>query len=648
MKIKTAIWILFLWLCAAGPAQAQAVDFGAKPRVLELDPEAKMVSTALVAIRVANPGRAKVELIALKSNLGQLTHPTRKGNATWVATFTPPNLRFPTVALLRADLKIDGRPVRRWLILAVAIRLKIPVATKGAVEVTLSVGSREFGAPAPKKHQRSISIPVVIPPGAGNYTITRITEQGVTSAETRRFSLPPFPRLVVVGPKSPVAGSTIRVDVFHVSAKGKRYTYNVPLLVNCPVGQVVKMRGLRSAQSFWIRLSGTTGASQVRVADKQEPRIAAVHAFNVELSRTLKLSLTVSKRTLAMTTSKSARVLVRVTDLFGNAARTPTLKVTANGKPFSISRLSPGLWRGWLFAPSVRQPGDRILLRATAPRATAGTAVVKLLGDLAARLSIRLSAKTIMADGKRGVDVEILGVDRQGMPSRDRTLQVESNQGRMAYLHYVRAGLYRGRYIPDRNNTGGVAVVTASTYRAHRVSARVRLIPIPQNMLLSSVVGTFSDTRRAVGIQAGLRFEYAVYKGSPAVHIGLQALLAPHFGVGNKIETEEFAGFSAGATALVRLRIISLARFALDGVLDLGVLGIYASYKTLNPPAVDEHRRGRAAFTTSFAIEAGLRTLRQNEVFLQLRVRYLTASIADASTNNHVTLHVGVGYRFEL
>jgi hypothetical protein len=162
------------------------------------------------------------------------------------------------------------------------------------------------------------------------------------------------------------------------------------------------------------------------------------------------------------------------------------------------------------------------------------------------------------------------------------------------------------------------------------------------------VLGAFSDVARAVGLQAGLRFEYAVYRGPPAVHLGFQVLAAPHFGVGNRQEADAFAGFSAGVTALARLRLVRHGRFGLDVALDLGVLGVYASYKLLNPPAVDRHQRGQAAFTASAALEAGLRTLGQNEVFLQLRVRYLTVSFADASSDNHVTLFAGLGYRFEL
>lgn len=649
MRITSTLWVLLLWLAWASPVQARKVAFNAAPRKLVLDPSLNKIPTALVGVRVTKTGRSKVELVALKTNIGRLSKPQSKGKATWVAKFTPPDLRFPTVALLRADVKIDGKLERRWMSIPVSIKLKLPVATNGAVEVSISVENREFGPVTPKKHQRSITIPVIIPPGAGNYTISRITTAGVTSAETKRFSLPAFPRLVVVGPKSPAAGSTIRVDVFQVGAKGKQYTYNVPLMVDCTVGEIVKMRGRRSVQSFWIKLSGETGQSRIKVALKQEAKVAAVYAFKVELASTLKLKVSLSTETLAMASTKSVMVLVRVTDLFGNAASTPTLNVTANGKPLSVARLRPGTWRGWLYAPTVRQPRDRIVLRATAPRAQVGTAVVKLLGDIAVRLSItRVAPRAIMADGKAGVDVEIVAVDRRGMPPKDRTLKMESDHGRMAYLHHVRPGLFRGRFIPKRNTKGGVAVLTASTFRAHAVSARVRLIAIPQHMLLSTVLGTFSDTRRAVGIQAGLRFEYSVYKGPPAVHIGFQALLAPHFGVGNQTDADPFVGFSAGLTAMVRLRMVSLKRFGLDAVWDLGVFGVYSSYKRFNPPAVDDRQGGRAAFTTAIAIEIGLRTLRQNEVFLQLRLRYLTASFEDASTDNHLTLFAGVGYRFEL
>jgi hypothetical protein len=643
--------ILFLLVDLAFPhvAGAQpAVQFSAKPDSLVQDPTAAKSPTALVGVKVKNFGRAKVELVGFTTNIGQLGKAKLLSRATWVATYTPPRLRFPTVALIRVDLKINGKLVRRWKTVQISIRLKLPIVTKGAVEVSISVGNREFGPITPKKYQKEIFIPVTIAPGAGNYTISRITEQGVTSAETKRFSLPAFPRIRVVGPSSPAAGSTIRLDVFHVGAKGKRYTYNVPLNVDCSVGTVVKVVGRRSVQTFWIKLSGKTGRSRIRVALKQDSKIAVVHGFKVELANTLKLAVTVSPKSLAMSMAKSVKVLVRVTDLYGNAADVPSMKLTGNGKPLSVARLESGLWRGWLYSPSKRQPRDRIVLRATAPRALAGTTEVKLIGEVAVKLSIRVTSKEIMADGMRGVNVEIKAVDRLGMPPRDKTLTVESSQGRLAYLHHVRPGLFRGRLIPRRNTKGGQFVVTASTYRAHAVSARVRLLPIPQNLQLSTVLGALSDGQRAVGIQAGLRFEHSVYQGVPVVHIGLQAMVGPHFGVGNVVEADEFVGFSAGLTGLVRMRLLNAGIFALDVVMDIGVIGIYASYKQYNPPVVDENGRGRVAFTTSIAVEAGIRTVRQNETFLQLRLRYLTAGLQDASTDNHMSIFVGVGYRFEL
>lgn len=648
MRIIQAIWILSLLVWGAAPVRAQSVAWRAKPATVVLDPSASKIATALVGVRVTGHGSAKVELVALKTNVGQLSKATSKGKATWVATFTPPNLRFPTVALMRADLKVNGKLVRRFLALPVSIKLQLPVVTKGAVEVSVSVENREFGPVTPKKKQVQISIPVIIPPGVGNYTISRITEKGVTSAQTKRFSLPTFPRMVAVGPKSAAAGTLMRVDVFHVGAKGKRYTYDVPLLIECTAGKIVKMRGRRSVQSFYIRLSGETGASRLKVFLRQENKVAVVHAFHVELARTRKLKLILSTIRLPMSSTKSVKVEVRVTDLFGNPAPTPTLSVTVNGRPLSVARLSPGLWRGWLYSPDRRQPGDRLRLLATAPRAQRASAEVALLGDLAVRLTMRLLQKSVMADGKRGVKVEIRGVDRRGMAPKDRTIKVESAHGHLEYLHRVRPGFFRGLFIPKRNTRGGVAVLSASTYRAQAVSARVRLIPIPQHMMLSVGLGVFSDVGRAVGVQAGIRYEYAVYRGPPSVHLGIGLLLGPHFGVGNVQDQDSFVGMSAGGVALARLRVVNRARFGLDVMLDVGVLGIYATYKRYNPPVVDDRQKGRAAFTTSLALEMGLRTLRRNEVFLQLQVRYLTAGYHDASTDNHITLMAGLGYRFAL
>ncbi|MFH2005288.1 MAG: hypothetical protein ABI333_01750 [bacterium] len=642
----------FVCLMLAGSearAAPPAVQLVVGPKPVVMDPTAKDLATATIGIRVAQPGAARIKLMRVATNIGALSPAKPLGKSAWEVVFTPPRLQFPMVALVHADLQIDGALVRRWIAIPVSIKLDLPVPSLGAVDVGISIAGADFGPVAVGRRRAEVPVPVVIPPGAESYTINRVDSNGSTKSETKRFQLPPFARMAVVGPPRPAAGSIIRLDVFLVGAQGKPYTYRVPVMVTCQAAELRKIVGQGSAQTIYLKALGQTGETTVRLHMKQEPAVAVVHRMHVEVAETRKLLLSVTPDRMAMHSGRVAKVQVKITDLFGNPSRVDSLQVTANGEPLAVARVSDGLWRGWLYAPRTRQPGDRFLVHARAPRAPLATAVVKLLGGKARRLTIRVNPKTVQADGRRVVNVEITAEDDMGMRPADRRIDVTSEQGKLLFLHHVRPGLFRGRIRLHRNGAGGWAKITASTYHAPAVSTKVKLLPIPQRFLLTPLLGIFSNVGRALGLQGGLRFEYAVYRGRPNVHLGLEALFAPHFAVrGVQQEQDEFWGVSAGLSALSRLRIVSAGRFCLDAVVGLGVLGLYVSSKQQNGSVIDTNRRGLAVFTISLGLELGLSTVGRNEVFLQLRAQYLTGSLEDAQSENHVTLLGGLGYRFSL
>jgi len=646
------IFLISAFLClmlASSTARAAppAVQLVVKPKPIVMDPNATKLATGSLAIRVLQPGAARIKLLRVSTNVGTLSKPKSLGKAAWKVVFTPPRLQFPTVALVHADLQINGALVRRWIAVPVSIKLELPVPTLGAVDVGIAIAGADFG-PVAAGRKKEVMVEVIVPAGTENYTINRIDKNGLTKSETKRFQLPPFARMRVVGPKRPSAGSMIRLDVFLVGAQGKQYTYAVPVMVSCQAAELKKIVGQGSAQIIYLKALGETGETNVRLHMKQEPKVAVTHRMHIEVANTRKLLLSVQPSSMKMHAGRVAKVQVRITDLFGNPSRVASLQVTVNGKSLSVGRIADGHWRGWLYAPRTRQPGDRFVVRARAPRARTATTVVALQGGLARRLTIRAKPKAVQADGKRVVNVEITAADELGMRAVDRRIDVKSEQGKLLFLHRVHLGLFRGRVRLYRSGSGGWAKITASTHRAHAVTAKVKLLPIPQRFLLTPMLGTFSNVQHAVGLQAGLRFEYAVYRGRPNVHLGFEALFAPHFAVSAEEEQDEFWGMSGGLSVLTRLRIVRAGRFCLDAVVGLGVLGLYVSSKQLNGSVVDTNRRGLAVFNISLGLELGLTTVGRNEVFLQLRGQYLTGSLEDARSENHVTLLGGLGYRFSL
>lgn len=638
------VCVLAGMVLGAQRAGAAAVTFQARPAQVT----AMSGKRVTAALRIAVSGGSRVRVSGMWANLGTVDKVRSLGAGVWAAKWTSPVMGFPTVVLLRADLLVEGRPERHWLTLPVSIRQDMEIqATKGE-NVQVMVMGHDYG-PVKARSTGPVRVQVVVPPWATTYSVMRTDAYDVTKSETRHFNLPAFKRMALVVPKSASAGDVVHVEVFQVSSRGQRYTYSNPLVLTCPGAAVEDIQDLKSVQRFTVRLGGQTGELTCTLFMKVEPKVVTRFTLDVDVSRRLALGLRVSRERFKMASAQSAKVEVTVADLFGNVSDTEKLEVTANGRPLAMSRVGAGVYRGWLYAPARRQPGDRVVVRAVAPGAKAVSRIVGLDGGPATRLVARIAPGEIMADGKASALLEVKATDRLGMPATDRTLRADSDQGKMAFLHRVRPGLFRGRFVPARRPQGGQAVLVVQTRRAPAVTVRLRLRRIPHRFMISPWAGGFFDLSRTAGATASLRFEWTAYRGKPSVFIGGAVLLSPHLstedGTGDLVDHR---GLSAGVVALGRFRVVSTRRVALDVGIDLGVLGVYSSYRERYDHLVQRNQAGTAAFTAAASLELGLATTGAQEVFLLVQARYLTGRFADAASRNSATVLGGLGYRFAL
>ena len=109
-----------LWgtVAAAAPARAQAVTFQITPKRLVADAGQKVKAQARIAITGGSGQVAK-----LWANVGTFGAVKPAGKGVFTATWTSPAMGFPTVAIVRADVKVGGRLVRRWLPLPVSVAM---------------------------------------------------------------------------------------------------------------------------------------------------------------------------------------------------------------------------------------------------------------------------------------------------------------------------------------------------------------------------------------------------------------------------------------------------------------------------------------------------------------------------------------------
>lgn len=162
------------------------------------------------------PARAALRVAASVGRLGPLRE-TATGEYTLI--YTPPDEKYPQVAIVAALSVADGA------FTAAPIRLAARVTVNGEGEpgarMTIAVDGREFPATTVGADGR-FSVPIVVPPG-GRATGVSVDKLGNHERHEIDLALPPFPHLLLgaVPPTLPADGSArAEVIAFAVDARG--------------------------------------------------------------------------------------------------------------------------------------------------------------------------------------------------------------------------------------------------------------------------------------------------------------------------------------------------------------------------------------------------------------------------------------------
>jgi hypothetical protein len=611
---------------------------------LEADPPA----SSRLQLTVTGRGAGETRLIRLASNLGAISAP-RRNSSGWEADFTPPDLEKPAVALIRAEVDRDGAREVHWVSVPISVRESMTFAAPAGSIVVVRLGSQEFGPAKAPSGQATLAVDVG--PGATSLTVVITPPRGeprITHQPLKRSS---FARIALAVPDRAVAGETVAIHAYVVDASGRPFTQDLPALrITASETTLVQHTGKRSAQRFLIRLPPQSGALTIKVAMPQETGVEAEIALDVSRARRVRLELEVDPPNLQVGSGQTALVTVRAKDAEGGPIDPEDLQVTAAGRPLAMSRVTEGEYRGFLYAPTGRGVSPRIALVARAQQTPEVRHFISIDGGPATELAIRVGQAQVLADGHTGVTFEVEARDRFGLPAAERELRTEVEHGTLDYLHRIRPGRFRGRFVPGRSTVAGRATIAVSTATVRPVTGEVRLLPVSQRWFLVPTVGMLSNLGRMLGPQVGLRAELAVFRRRPLVVLGLEGQLAvANAALGVDLPEHEAWGISGGLLFSTRIRAVAAGRFGLDVVLDLGVLGVGAwSHIRRNGDHVDPVSEAHAAFTVSAGLDAAVLTRNQSEVLLFARVRYLTASYDDGSMAQSAAFVLGIGYRFAL
>jgi hypothetical protein len=199
------------------PAGRASLTIAVSPTPLLVEPGA----SAEVRITVRDPaGRPARAPLRLGASVGKISAPVESAPGDYRATFTPPDEKFPQVAILAVLSVADGAFAVATCPLAARVTLNGEGEPGARMEVT--VDGRGFG-PVEVPSSGRFALPLVVPPG-GRAVGTSTDRMGNVTKREIDLQLPPFPRVLIaaVPPELPADGrARAQVVAFAVDARGR-------------------------------------------------------------------------------------------------------------------------------------------------------------------------------------------------------------------------------------------------------------------------------------------------------------------------------------------------------------------------------------------------------------------------------------------
>jgi hypothetical protein len=347
-----------LLVTPAGSAKVLPVEVALEPAgavqlQLSVSPDPLVLGrgvTAEVHVSVRDAaGRPTRAPLRIGTSIGKLTHVEETTPGEYRALFTPPEEKFPQVAIVAAVSVADGA------FAAVPLKLFARVTVNGEGEPGASMKLAIDGRDVPPEvigANGKFAIPLVVPPG-GRASAVATDKLGNQTRREIDLALPPFPRqlLAVVPPELPADGRAhAQVVAFAVDARGAPEVKRPPALsadrgtLSAPVQ--------RGPGLFSWTYTAPPGVASGVVAFKAGPAEATLKLhpappFHVEL---------VTPDEPLGAGSDKATVEVKVADEGGSPLSGAQLTATlAGGKVHSVSEKSGGRYAIALTPP--RDPG---------------------------------------------------------------------------------------------------------------------------------------------------------------------------------------------------------------------------------------------------------------------------------------------------
>lgn len=541
------------------PAPARALDVSAlewmvaAPRIVL--GETTAVEVKLTARR-ADGTPLDVAPPRLSTSTGSVGPPQRQAPGVWTATFTPPAVAFPHVAILFATIDTAATSAVGFIPLHLWGKGQTTVRTKPGSRVTVFIGNESFG-PVAADEDGAARVPIVVPPGPERAVARSIDAVGNESQKTIDLGVPPFNRLALL-PLDDVASADgageARLLAFVVDKKGQPL-YEARFAARASVGEVDPAPVGLSPGMFKLGYrpgKAPRGEARVDVSLAGDPGSVASATVRLLSGRPARARIDAPRTSLGADEPRAVVLDVRLFDPAGNAV--PAVAATVDVDVGRIDEIAQSPDGGrkvtWVLPSQLRRPAttpsttpstmsgpgalqQTATLTVRAPSGEVlGTRELVLLPGRPARLALD-PLEPVVADGQRSVEVRLRVSDAAGNPlvPTGAALAVPPEAGELLAAT-VDGTVYRARFVPASRDRQDFVVIQG-TLGPLQTKAQVRILPRPRARLLVGL-GVVAGTNYGPLVQAGPDLSLLVrlpgFDG--AVHAGLsvsllQSLQAP-------------------------------------------------------------------------------------------------------------------------
>jgi hypothetical protein len=422
-----------------------------------------------------------------------------RGGGHFLTRFVPPEGRVPQTALLVFELgDSTGQRLHGWARIPLEGSTVFPFHTNGGATVTMHVGGRQFG-PVVADKQGHVEIPISVPPGVQKGEARAVDRNGESRETEVDLHLPPTPRVLVLAPAQVEAGSLSEIAVLAVDESGAPQTPRELSLV-ASTGLCHPLGGEPGEARFLLEapthIESPTVALTASAAGAVPARADAVVAVHAGPPQQIDID-TVTDR-LIVGERRSVPITISAQDRFGNPAAIGSALVRVDGQTRPIQATPSGAAVFWLPSPARYLGQDRIEIAVEVGRLR-GNRTLRITGGAPAALTIRVAPGPIVADGKRGTELQVQAIDRNGTPTSVPGLSWETPEGRIRGVRVPRDGEYLAEYVPERTREAHSELVAVMASESVRAETRIKVAPPPIRLVAAARAGFYTSFGPSVG-----------------------------------------------------------------------------------------------------------------------------------------------------